>query len=249
MTTSSQTLLHAPALRKLNIRPAAATDIKRIHHLAQTLICKDVAEPRTFAKVFARNRSTLMVVDDAMTGNELTDGHGVDGAQAVQTMQRIDPANDDLTRLVRTGLTGAGATVSGFIATLPLTALGEETLLAGKFSGIRVQDDWVAPETEEPAAVYIWALAGETQAAKAAIWKSALYIERGIYPGVPYYATAGSKTGEKLLTRLGYKRIKDSNPNAPAQLFGRTSHIGDSAVAAHIGDSAVAADSRKRAAA
>ncbi len=112
-----------------------------------------------------------------------------------------------------------------------MTASGVRALWNGTFSGLQVDPQWVASEREAPEAVYIWALAGETRKAKASIWKSARILEREIYPDVPYYATAGTKIGSQLLNSLGYERLADTTQCAPPNLYGRSSHIEQSAAA------------------
>ncbi len=200
MTTGSLSLLSSPALAQLQIRPAHLPDVTRIFDLARSLISKDVAAPSMLERIFRRNRSTLLVVDETM-------GSDTDSATTETTP------------------------VTGFIATLPLTAAGVRALWTGTFSGCDVDPGWIAGEQDTPEAVYIWGLAGETRTAKAAIWKSALHLEREAYPGVPYYATAGSSIGETLLTRLGYRRLSDTIPSVPKALFARDSHIAHSAAA------------------
>lgn len=86
-------------------------------------------------EMLARMRAEMMLADDAVIQSMIT-------AHSDTVRIASEPDNPSANK--------------GLVALLPLNTSGFEAIVHGRFASARPDPDWIAPEGEQPAAIYVW---------------------------------------------------------------------------------------------
>ena len=103
----------------------------------------------------------------------------------------------------------------GFIAVLPLNALGLQQLLLGAFDGANPDLRFIAPEGEKPAGVYMWGVyAPGALAAGMALFMAEMSAPH--FAGVNLYSRPNTEVGRRFNEVLGFREgVTVNGINAP----------------------------------
>lgn len=108
----------------------------------------------------------------------------------------------------------------GFVASIPLSEMGVEALLAGEFGFANARREWVCGPDQRASALLSWGLAGLTPHAQAAALRALLVGWRGFYADVRVYARARTTEGKALMRRLNFEIC--AYPDGESPLYGST---------------------------
>ena len=97
-----------------------------------------------------------------------------------------------------------GSDIIGFLAILYLSVAGEQAIIDGRFTPGELDLNWLVRETEEPQAVYTWAVAAITRPGKLRLAKIAQNLSFDVFDGVNQYGFAFTDAGRLFLGKLGY---------------------------------------------
>jgi hypothetical protein len=106
---------------------------------------------------------------------------------------------------------------NAILASIPLTKLGRDALLAGQFGYANARREWVCGPGDDCSALLSWGMAGDTPAAQSASVRGLLAGWFEFYSNTPVYARARSVSGTQLLSRLGFEPC--DLPNLPSKLY------------------------------
>ena len=91
---------------------------------------------------------------------------------------------------------------SGFIALLFLNALGFEALMYGRLSPDNPDLDQLTAPDERASAIYVWCLAGVSEADKRAVVRAVTEARRRAFPHVALFARPMSREGRMMTAAL-----------------------------------------------
>ena len=104
-----------------------------------------------------------------------------------------------------------GKTPSGYLITLPLTQEGEARLLAGDAVGLEPTPASVARLPGEIAAIYVWALAGDTHSFPGVLKLLEIYSANEL-KSVPIYCRPTTERNARLFTKVGFSPVCPRTP-------------------------------------
>ncbi len=141
----------------------------------------------------------------AVSDQDFADVH----ALAVEALGPHLASLDEIKRV--DGLTGATiwvvrrkGSVSGFLATLPLTGEGVAALIDGKFNAASVQPEWLARMGEPLAGWYCWCYAGRDQVSRGTLVLALRTLIDGHFPDLPFFGKESSEAGARIMRHLGF---------------------------------------------
>lgn len=121
-----------------------------------------------------------------MIGGEMAD---------VATLRRVQAHMGAVVYIYREGLE-----ITGFLASLLLTAKGQRALISGRFNGLDPALAHLCRPGEQPVAAYGWGYAGRTRRACAAVIRGAILGRRELCPELPFFTRGTTADGARLLS-------------------------------------------------
>ncbi len=132
------------------------------------------------------------------------------------TIAALLDKNPDILRIVVRGV--PERRTLGLFAYLPLNAAGVEALVAGRFSGLAPNPDWVAGRNETPAAVYLW-LVYLPNALAQSIGVIAKAFDELVPESCPVFSKAVNDHAARLNRSMGFIQANQVYPDADPDLL------------------------------
>ena len=182
--------------------------------------------PRALANTFGahakRLRHPLVDLDPNTVGRSLTvfrsdeptlarlletAAQALPGLASIAVVNRVMQKNPDVVWAIarKNGASGVAPPAEGFIATLPVTQLGLDQLVAGTFDGSNPDLATVAGVGEIPAAIYIWAVYAPGRLA-GAIPLALEEMSKAPYRDADFIGRPTTAEGIQLNETCGFKR-------------------------------------------
>jgi hypothetical protein len=159
----------------------------------------DVAQTKVLREVFAR-RSFYPTADHAQIEAALQFGSDALGSELVSA--DIVQACEYKTRRCFFVRAGEDGKPQGFIALLYLNDAGFRALMYGEFAPGDPDLDHLASPDQRAAAIYVWCLAGDGDAARRSVVRAVTEARRKAFPDIALFARPVSREGRMMTAAL-----------------------------------------------
>ena len=108
---------------------------------------------------------------------------------------------------------------AAFIACLALTRSGASAISTGRFDGLKIAPEWIAPFGGSTEAGYIWGLGGVTRPAAFGAMRALRIMRERFFAHIDLYARASTPEGRRIMAGFGYRAVTGPGPHvlmAPA---------------------------------
>jgi hypothetical protein len=118
---------------------------------------------------------------------------------SLEEIKRVDAMTDATIWMVR-----RNDAVTGFLATLALTAEGVDALGDGSFDAANIDENWIAPLGQPLAGFYCWCYAGKDQVSRGALVIALRTLIDRHFPDLPFFGRDSTEAGAKIMRHLGF---------------------------------------------
>lgn len=132
------------------------------------------------------------------------------------TITAMRAANPDSIRVA--SLPGASPEERGIVALLPLNAEGAAAIIGNRFSTSAPRGEWIAPEGEQPEAIYVWLIYMPGSFGRM-LTAFADALETFLARPVPVFSKAVSAHSRRLQLSSGYIEAKSVYPDCASDLL------------------------------
>ncbi|MBL4757605.1 MAG: hypothetical protein JKY32_08195 [Rhizobiales bacterium] len=108
---------------------------------------------------------------------------------------------------MRTGTAGTDLEPDAILASIRLTGAGRKAVLDRSFGFDDAAQSWICRPGQDCAALLSWGMAGASRRAQTATLRALMASWRQFYAATPVLARGRSVSGQKLLIRLGFRRL------------------------------------------
>ncbi|QGZ96608.1 hypothetical protein [Terricaulis silvestris] len=108
---------------------------------------------------------------------------------------------------------------TAFIACLSLTRAGANAIRSGRFDGLAIAPEWIAPFGPLVHAGYIWGLGGVTRRATFSAMRALRIMRQRFFSHIDLFARASTPEGRRIMAGFGYRAAAGPDPDvmlAPA---------------------------------